>query len=360
MENVFKHIYIKTTYNVYFFIEKSKQILFSLDLYKMEVSFIEKSKQIVSGFIFSKEQYSVYVNDVEQANKKKDQGMKMATLDYRRLNRFDVNSDKKLVSKGDDKRIFLSIDECFGIIKKAHSDCEHGGKVKTITEIKKTKYHVADQLILLYLKLCKCPTKTTFVKEMPIEINLMWEARLKCHIELVLLEGNKYFLTYQDLITKYLILKPLKSNSIEQITLALMEIMCLFGAPNVVESQNGVIKNICTSLEANWPRLKICYSLITTQLYQEHIIVKNMVCRWMEFTKNEDWSTTGLQLVQNFRNRTIDMVLLETPYFLVFGRQMQHPVEEISGTFNYISQQNLIPEVGSLQVVLCYGPKHKI
>lgn len=185
----------------------------------MEASFIKESKQIASSFIFSKEQYSAYVKDVEQANKKRKQGIKLTALDYRRLNRFDVNSDTQLVSKVNDKRIFLNIDECFSIIEKAHLDCGHGGKVKTITEIKKTKYHVADQLILVYLKLCECPLKASFTKEeQPLKLNIMWEAKQKCHVELVSLDENKYILTYQDLISKYLILKPLKSDSIEKVT----------------------------------------------------------------------------------------------------------------------------------------------
>lgn len=97
------------------------------------------------------------------------------------------------MSNNDKKLIFLTFDECSNVIANAHKDCQHGGKFKTVAEIKKTKYHVADQLVMLYLRLCLCPCKATLEKKKRTKNNVMCEARQKCHVEIVTIHKNHRF-----------------------------------------------------------------------------------------------------------------------------------------------------------------------
>lgn len=60
----------------------------------------------------------------------------------------------------------------------------------------------------------------------------------------------RFIMNYQDHLTKFTILRPLKTKTAEEVAYQLMDIFCLFGAPCILQSDNGreftnkVIKNL--------------------------------------------------------------------------------------------------------------------
>jgi len=46
-------------------------------------------------------------------------------------------------------------------------------------------------------------------------------------------------MNYQDHLTKLKILLPLKSKTTEEVAYQLMDIVCMFGAPFILQSDNG-------------------------------------------------------------------------------------------------------------------------
>ena len=46
---------------------------------------------------------------------------------------------------------------------------------------------------------------------------------------------HRYIFTYQDHLTKYVILRPLKTKNAEEVFFNLIDIFCLFGAPNILQ-----------------------------------------------------------------------------------------------------------------------------
>jgi len=61
-------------------------------------------------------------------------------------------------------------------------------------------------------------------------------------------------MNYQDHLTKFVILKPLKTKRVEEIAYNLMEIYTTFGAPAILHSDNGreFVNSVINELHTMW------------------------------------------------------------------------------------------------------------
>ena len=107
----------------------------------------------------------------------------------------------------------------------------------------------------------KSEKKGIVVKPMEFE-----DFNSRCQIDLIDFQsqsdaGYRFVLVYQDHLTKFCILRPLKCKRAEQITYVLLDIFCLFGAPSVLQSDNGreFCNKIINSLKEMWPELTIIH-----------------------------------------------------------------------------------------------------
>jgi len=68
-------------------------------------------------------------------------------------------------------------------------------------------------------------------------------------------------MNYQDHLTKYIILRPLKSKTAEEVAYQLMNIFCMFGVPFILQSDNGheFVNKIIQNLADMWPRMKLVH-----------------------------------------------------------------------------------------------------
>lgn len=49
----------------------------------------------------------------------------------------------------------------------------------------------------------------------------------------------KFIMVYQDHLTKFVVLRPLKSKTAEEVAYHLLDIFTMFGAPSILQSDNG-------------------------------------------------------------------------------------------------------------------------
>jgi hypothetical protein len=49
----------------------------------------------------------------------------------------------------------------------------------------------------------------------------------------------RYIVVYQDQMTKFVVLRPLKSKGETDVAMQILDIFLLFGAPNILQSDNG-------------------------------------------------------------------------------------------------------------------------
>lgn len=130
---------------------------------------------------------------------------------------------------------------------------------------------------------------------------------------------------YQDHLTKFVILKPLKSKSAEEVAYHLVDIFTLIGAPSILQSDNGreFSNNIVNNLKEYWPTLRIVHgkprhSQSQGSVERANQDVENMISTWMQDEKTNRWSE-GLRFVQLMKNRALHSGIKRTPYEALFG-----------------------------------------
>ena len=66
----------------------------------------------------------------------------------------------------------------------------------------------------------------------------------RCQVDLIDLQTQpdgdyKFILNYQDHLTKFVVLRPLKSKRAAEVAYHVLDIFCLFGSPHILQSDNG-------------------------------------------------------------------------------------------------------------------------
>ena len=73
--------------------------------------------------------------------------------------------------------------------------------------------------------------------------------------------GHKWIMVYQDHLTKYCVLRALSSKRAAGVAIKLLEIFILFGAPAILQSDNGYefTAEVIKELAVMWPGMKQRY-----------------------------------------------------------------------------------------------------
>jgi len=104
-------------------------------------------------------------------------------------------------------------------------------------------YSTSDNVYLALCEHCQLKKKTPkrgFVLR-PILSHYMNSG---CQVDLIDMqyEPDGYYqliMNYEDHLTKFTILRPLKSKTAEEVAYQLIDIFCMFGAPFIPQSDNG-------------------------------------------------------------------------------------------------------------------------
>jgi hypothetical protein len=149
-----------------------------------------------------------------------------------------------------------------------------------------------------------------------------------CEYDLIDLQNahdgdHGFVLVYQDYLTKFTQLRPLKSKSPIELGTTLMDIFCIFGPPLVLQSSADLhIENssIQQTLEAVWPGIRL-YQDDSSQwretAKQRNEQIRSMIAAWMFVNNNPRWSY-GLKFVQLTLNSNINNELKRSPYEALF------------------------------------------
>jgi hypothetical protein len=124
------------------------------------------------------------------------------------------------------------------------------------------------KLLCFFLSLCvqfqtkqKIPKKGIVIK--PI---ISPELNFRCQIHLVDMQTCKdsefkFILNYQDHLTKFFQLRPLKSKTAEEVAYHSLNIFLIFGALNILHSDNGreFVNKVIAELCSMWDGVKIVH-----------------------------------------------------------------------------------------------------
>ncbi|KAG8507064.1 KRAB-A domain-containing protein 2 [Galemys pyrenaicus] len=285
--------------------------------------------------VFSKEKYFQTIKEVKEA---KEKGKK-SSRDYRRAAKYDVISvqgTEKLIeaTHGERARIrfYVHKEELFDILHDTHLNIGHGGQTRMLKELQGKYGNVTKEVIVLYLTLCKqCHQKNPVPKRglAPRSVPLK-DLDCRCQIEVLDMQSDadgefKFILYYQDHLTKFIILRPLKAKQAHEVVNVLLDIFTILGTPNVLESDSGIefTNQVVNELNEIWPDLKIVFAKYHPgqgQGFMERIShdVKNMISAWMQSHHSRHWAE-GLRFIQMMRNQAFDVSLQQSPYEAMFG-----------------------------------------
>ncbi|KRZ48469.1 KRAB-A domain-containing protein 2 [Trichinella nativa] len=132
-------------------------------------------------------------------------------------------------------------------------------------------------------------------------------------------------MTYLNHFTKFCILSPLKSKRAEEVASKLLEIFLTFGAPSILQSDNGreFSNAIIAELKTYWPELKLVTGRPRHPQSQGAVerlngVVQDKLAIWMRENGCKRWSM-GLKFVQWQINVSIHETTGQSPFKVTFG-----------------------------------------
>ena len=121
----------------------------------------------------------------------------------------------------------------------------------------------------------------------------------------------------------------MKTKRAAEIAYLLMDIFCIFGAPTVLQSDNGreFANSIIEEMTSMWDGLKIVYrrprhSQSQGSVERANDDVENMLSTWMELNSTTKWAD-GVLFVQVMKNKAYHRSIKCSPYEAMFGQPMR-------------------------------------
>ncbi|XP_065223547.1 KRAB-A domain-containing protein 2-like [Planococcus citri] len=293
-----------------------------------------------SSMIKDNETYLQIVSEVLEAKN----APKKTSKDYRRLNRYDViyaNHEPKLVAARTDSdsvdlviKYFVHNGEVFDILKALHEECGHGGIHKMEKAVQLKYANIARPIISLFLNHCEtCLRKRSHPnKGVVVQPLLFKEINARAQVDLIDFQSSKdgdfkFVLNYQEHLSKFVCLRALKTKTAAEVAYHLIDIFCTFGAPSVLQSDNGreFVNSIINELKLMWPALKIVHgkprhSQSQGSVERANRDVGNMIRAWMSDNKTTKWHD-GLRFVQFQKNNSHHRGINQSPFEVMFGRK---------------------------------------
>ncbi|XP_022907046.2 KRAB-A domain-containing protein 2-like [Onthophagus taurus] len=124
-------------------------------------------------------------------------------------------------------------------------------------------------------------------------------------------------MVYQDHLTKFVLLKALKTKRAEEVAYYLFDIYTTFGAPVILHSDNGreFVNSVLTELHAMWNDIKVVHgkprhSQSQGSVERANRDIEEMLATWMAENNSNDWPS-GLKSSLSFRYLAIRFLIYE-------------------------------------------------
>ena len=151
----------------------------------------------------------------------------------------------------------------------------------------------------------------------------------RCQVDLIDMQSEpdgyyRFIMNYQDHLIKFTIRRPLKSKTAKEVTYQLMDIFCKFGAPFILQSDNGreFANEIIQNLADMWQGMKLVHrkpkhSQIQGSFERSNQDIRDMLFAWMPVNNTKTWPE-GLQFIQSKKHRALHSFFKTSPYEATF------------------------------------------
>ncbi|XP_017877578.1 zinc finger protein 85-like [Ceratina calcarata] len=132
----------------------------------------------------------------------------------------------------------------------------------------------------------------------------------------------KYFLVYEDQVSRFIVLEGLRENTANEVAERLLEALAIIGAPQVLQSRNGrkFAEEVVRELRLLWKDFIILHGDMS-EITEQDRDFKNLVESWVEENPTKSWKQ-ALKYVQILQNTTFCCADGKVPYDAVFGRNV--------------------------------------
>ncbi|GFW08979.1 KRAB-A domain-containing protein 2 [Trichonephila clavipes] len=203
------------------------------------------------------------------------------------------------------------------VLYETHIRTGRGGRTHMLKELQIKHKNITCEIVMLHLNSCKqCQMKHSALKKGIVGKPMMsYELYSKYQVDLIDLQSNKdgeykFIMVYQDHLTKFVQLRPLKIKRAEEVAYHVLSIFLIFGAPAILQSDNGrefsnqVISEMCALWKDSYKIVhgKLRHSQTQGSVERANQNIQNMLTAWMNNDTNK-WSE-GLPFVQFAKNIT--------------------------------------------------------
>jgi len=156
------------------------------------------------------------------------------------------------------------------------------------------------------------------------------EINIRGHISIVHLKDlcdhdYSLLLIYYDSKAKFVHLRPLKSRRVSEISMELAKIFIVFGAPNILQSDDrrDFVLKVIQKVNTLWPECKIIHGkTLLEHRGKGNEFVKSMLQSWIKLNGKENW-TFGCYFVQMQINSLMNEVLGCSAHCAMFGSEIR-------------------------------------
>lgn len=157
----------------------------------------------------------------------------------------------------------------------------------------------------------------------------------RCQVDLIDMQSRpdgeyKWILDYQDHLTKYTCLHPLKTKKAKEVSDKLIIIFSEFCAPCILQSDNGreFRNKLIKSLEKKYVRLKMVHgtpkhSQSQGSVERNNREVKKITIAWMNDNNTTNWAK-GLTVVASEQNRALNNGIGRSPNEAMHGGPLMY------------------------------------
>jgi hypothetical protein len=291
------------------------------------VNLILETKRDDNKSFLNVDEYNNRIGEVKEAKTLlSTPGSRKSMKHYRLVRKYDVitisGKDRliKPVAETAECKVlyYVTNEELFDIIHNAHLAIGHGGRNRMVSEINKLYCNITKETIMIYLRLGPSVKKKSSTPKRGLVSRPILHSNFnsRAQVDLIDMQSQSYndyrfIMVYQDHLTKFVLLKSLKTKRAEEVAFNILEIYTTFGAPLILHSDNGreFVNSVLVELHAMWPEVKIVHgkprhSQSQGSVERANRDIEEMLGAWMDENKTKDWPA-GIKFIQFKKNRAL-------------------------------------------------------
>ncbi|XP_046605009.1 KRAB-A domain-containing protein 2-like [Neodiprion virginianus] len=266
----------------------------------------------------------------------------------------------KRSSESDDLVYMVPVEGYFEKLLEAHNQTGHGGRDNMLYYMKQ-KLRIPRSASEIFISCCETCNreKSTVRKGVVVKPILSRGFNARGQVDLIDFQScpdgeYKWLMNYQDHATKFTHLRPLQSKHAANVAEELSKIFFTFGAPAILQSDNGreFAANVVRELVSPWPSCKMVHGRprhpqTQGSVERANADVENILRAWMIDNKSNEWARGCYEvqvkysyfIIINYYEKCSHFLVAETtskhrvinrtPYEAMFG-----PIKNGVATFN--------------------------